>query len=196
MYNQKEKEEPMVHVILTVFIEYLIIYITSTLPEVLMEIKEIRRKAGLTQESFAEHYRIPLQTLKQWESSPESKSYRKPPEYVTHMLERLARHDFNAGTCPLTRAENLVVAAKLSRDSLRQWLRYLNKEFQDHQLRLTKADIASVLSSGEISMIQKIVFKRAILEGTATNDYVVSLSEKAKTPMVDALVRRTKNEYR
>lgn len=54
-----------------------------------MNIKAIRKYANLTQKEFAAKYRIPLQTLKHWESSPESSSYRKPPDYVLYMLDQL-----------------------------------------------------------------------------------------------------------
>lgn len=54
-----------------------------------MSIKEIRKKSGLTQVQLAKKYRIPLQTIKQWESNPQSTSYRKCPAYVEYMLELL-----------------------------------------------------------------------------------------------------------
>lgn len=52
------------------------------------DIKELRSFTGLNQEHFAKKYHIPLQSLKQWESRPGSKSYRKPPEYVNYLLEQ------------------------------------------------------------------------------------------------------------
>lgn len=52
-------------------------------------IKEIRAKTNLTQKDFACQFKIPLQTLKQWESNVTSKSHREPPEYVIYMLDLL-----------------------------------------------------------------------------------------------------------
>lgn len=60
-----------------------------------MTIKEIRQAADLTQKELADQYHIPLQTVKSWESDPKSKRYRKPPEYLPGMLERLIRIDFD-----------------------------------------------------------------------------------------------------
>lgn len=51
-----------------------------------MDIKEIRQINKLTQKQFAIKYGIPLQTVKNWESSPTSKSYRKCPNYVANQF--------------------------------------------------------------------------------------------------------------
>ncbi|SFG56116.1 helix-turn-helix domain-containing protein [Oribacterium sp. WCC10] len=51
-------------------------------------IKELRALTGLTQARFAEIYHIPLQTVKQWESSKDSSSYRTPPTYALRLLEQ------------------------------------------------------------------------------------------------------------
>ncbi len=59
-----------------------------------MTIKVMRKSTGLTQKDFAARYHIPVQTLKQWESDPESSSYRKPPEYILYMLGRLVEIDY------------------------------------------------------------------------------------------------------
>lgn len=58
--------------------------------EIFMTISEIRKQTGLTQKDFAERYHLPLQTLKQWESTPTSTSYRKCPDYILYYLEQLA----------------------------------------------------------------------------------------------------------
>ena len=160
-----------------------------------MEIRDMRKRTGLTQSVFAEKYHIPVQTLKQWESRPESTSYRKAPDYVVHMLERLIEQDFNVRFGPLSRVENLEAAAGHSYGSLRQWLRYLGKEFEDHKPKLTEEQIKAVLESDKLCMIQKIIFKEAMKDGTATNRYVVSLGEKAATPMVDALAEEILQDY-
>ena len=65
-----------------------------------MSVKEIRKKTGLSQREFAEKYRIPLQTLKQWESSKGSSSHRKPPEYVEFLLSEVTqRSNKGEGKC-------------------------------------------------------------------------------------------------
>ncbi len=51
-------------------------------------IKELRTMTGLTQAKFAEKYHIPLQTVKQWESSKDSSSHRTPPAYTFRLLEQ------------------------------------------------------------------------------------------------------------
>lgn len=175
--------------LLTYSLNTFIMFSVSTLQEVLMEIRDMRKRTGMTQRAFAEKYHIPLQTLKQWESRPESTSYRKAPDYVVHMLERQIEQDFNIRFGPLSRVENLAVAARHSYGSLRQWLRYLGKEFEGHKVKLTDEHLSAVLESDDLSMIQKVVLKEAMKDGSATNRYVVSLGERAKTPMVDALTK-------
>ena len=59
-----------------------------------MTIKEIRTVSGLTQKEFAQKYDIPVQTLKGWESAPESTSHRDCPPYVLKLLERVVIVDY------------------------------------------------------------------------------------------------------
>ena len=59
-----------------------------------MTIKEIRAVTGLTQKEFAKKYDIPVQTIKGWESSPESSSHRDCPTYVLKLLERVVIEDY------------------------------------------------------------------------------------------------------
>lgn len=53
-----------------------------------MDVKEIRKKTGLTQERFSKKYGIPLGTLHHWEAGD-----RKPPEYVPGLLLRVVLED-------------------------------------------------------------------------------------------------------
>jgi transcriptional regulator with XRE-family HTH domain len=53
----------------------------------MLSIKELREMTGLTQVKFAGTYHIPLQTVKQWEASKDSKAYRTPPVYALRLLE-------------------------------------------------------------------------------------------------------------
>ncbi len=46
-------------------------------------IREIRKKTGMTQKSFAEVYDIPLSTLRKWEQGEAS-----PPDYVIRLIAR------------------------------------------------------------------------------------------------------------
>lgn len=55
-----------------------------------MEIKDIRKLAGLSQGKFCEKYGIPLGTLRKWEAGT-----RKPPEYVLRLLKRAVQADRN-----------------------------------------------------------------------------------------------------
>lgn len=159
-----------------------------------MRIKDLRTLTGLTQKAFSDMYHIPLQTLKQWESSPESSSYRRPPEYVVFLLERLVAQDFGVRTQPLSKVEHLIEAGKHSEGCLSQWLRYLRKEMQGAETRLSKEQIEAVLNSDDLSMCQKIVFKRAMTPGTETNKYVRMLNDRAATPMIDAILRRKNHD--
>lgn len=94
-----------------------------------MDVREIRKTTGLTQKDFSARYHIPLQTLKQWESSPQSTSHRAPPEYVLFMLQKLVEHDFHSAVSePLNRVDNLAFAAQESADNARQWYGFMIQE--------------------------------------------------------------------
>ena len=58
-----------------------------------MNIKEIRKRSGLSQSEFAKRYDIPLDTLKGWESSETSSRYRSCPVYVEKLLEKAVKND-------------------------------------------------------------------------------------------------------
>lgn len=53
-----------------------------------MDVKEIRKLTGLSQEAFAKKYGIPINTIHNWEQE-----VRKPPEYVVKLLERCVLED-------------------------------------------------------------------------------------------------------
>lgn len=55
-----------------------------------MNIKEIRKISGLSQQSFSEKYKIPKRTIEDWESER-----RTPPAYVVSLLERAVSEDYN-----------------------------------------------------------------------------------------------------
>lgn len=54
-----------------------------------MEVKEIRELTGLNRTQFAKAYGIPLRTVEAWESGD-----RTAPPYVTALLERAVREDY------------------------------------------------------------------------------------------------------
>lgn len=49
-----------------------------------VEIREIRKSLGLSQQKFGDYFGIPMRTLQRWE-------YKKsePPEYVLDMIKRI-----------------------------------------------------------------------------------------------------------
>ena len=47
------------------------------------DIKEMRMSTGLTQQEFAEKFKIPVSTLRKWEQAES-----KPPEYVAYFIEQ------------------------------------------------------------------------------------------------------------
>lgn len=49
-----------------------------------MTIKELREKTGLSQYKFAEKFKMGTANISHWEQE-----VRKPPEYVTYMMERI-----------------------------------------------------------------------------------------------------------
>lgn len=59
-----------------------------------MTIKEIRTLTGLSQADFGKRYKIPLSTLKKWESNPSNQNYRECPIYVKELLKKAVYNDF------------------------------------------------------------------------------------------------------
>lgn len=53
-----------------------------------MSIKELREKTGLSQSKFAEYLNISVRTVQYWEQGK-----RKPPEYVTELIEYKLRNE-------------------------------------------------------------------------------------------------------
>ena len=160
-----------------------------------MDIKEIRQKTGLTQKDFAEHYRIPLQTLKQWESRETSSSYRKPPEYIVHMLYQSAMHEFGLGSGQNSlRAERLMDAAEESREDMTLWFRYLRKEVDGKRQPLTEGDVRVLLRSDRLTRFQKISLSRAVTQGTKTNRFVRRMNAPAKPRRLEEIMRRHGHE--
>ena len=47
-----------------------------------MNIKELRKKAGMTQKAFAEYFNIPKRTIEDWEGER-----RTPPQYIVDLIE-------------------------------------------------------------------------------------------------------------
>ncbi len=159
-----------------------------------MDIKEIRKESRLTQKDFAIKYQIPLQTLKQWESCSDSKSYRKPPDYVVSMLNTIVSRDHigEDDSC-ISRTENLQNAAEESRYNMAHWLRYLRKEFIGNSLRLSAEQLMTVLNSDRLSVFQKVCLKQAATPETETRQYIISLNEHARPNMLDAIIWRRNN---
>lgn len=57
------------------------------------EIKELRKKYGLSQKKLGELYHIPLKSIQNWEAEG-GKESRTPPVYVVEMLKRCLEEDF------------------------------------------------------------------------------------------------------
>lgn len=47
-------------------------------------IKELREETGMSQQQFANYFRLPLRTLQGWEQDR-----RKPPDYLVELLKRI-----------------------------------------------------------------------------------------------------------
>jgi len=153
-----------------------------------MNIKQIRKQSGMTQRDFCKEYHIPIQTLKQWESDENRTSHRKPPEYVEYLLEIVVSKNQK------DKATLLIEASRKSEFNANHWFRYLRKEFDKEQCKLDEFEINKFLNSNDLTMFQKISFKRAIQSGTPTNLYVISLNQQAKTNMFDEIMRRHQND--
>ena len=175
-----------------------------------MSVKEIRKKTALSQREFAERYRIPLQTLKQWESSEGSSSHRKPPEYVEFLLIEVTQlSNKGEGNCagekniepetnavyrkaPSNKVIHTIRAAKDSRGVARLWLRYIAKQFEDHTTPLTSSELEYLLECDELTLFQKCALKRAYQSGAPTRQYVIKLGHKCDTSFASKLLERSR----
>ena len=52
--------------------------------DIVMNVKDLRKKTGLSQSKFANLFNIPVRTIQQWEQG-----VRKPPDYVIFMMEKI-----------------------------------------------------------------------------------------------------------
>ncbi len=89
-----------------------------------------------------------------------------------------------------SRVRYILGAAEESRYNARHWLRYLRKMVTDENAKLTKEEIAEIISQGQLTMYQKISLIRAMEPDTPTNKYVISLNQHAKTPLLDQIMRK------
>ena len=87
------------------------------------------------------------------------------------------------------RVSYLVSAAARSRGSAKHWLRHLRKVISRDSVGLTPKEVSQLLNSDALGMYQKVSLARAVEAGTPTNAYVVELSERATTPLLDGLLR-------
>ena len=151
----------------------------------------------MTQSAFAERYRIPLQTLKQWESSKDSKSYRKPPEYVEFLLQEVVQNATNKRCNEIipmnsSRIRHVIRTAEDSKGIAKLWLRYIGKHFEVDNIPLTPSELSYILSCNELTLFQKCVLKMAYQTGTETNRYVKKLGQKCDTSFAEKLLERSK----
>lgn len=51
-----------------------------------MKIKQLREKTGLSQKQFADKFKIPVSSLRNWEQEK-----RSPPEYLPGMIKEIIR---------------------------------------------------------------------------------------------------------
>lgn len=49
-----------------------------------MDVKETRKRTGLTQSKFAEYFGVPVRTVQKWERNGST-----PPEYIPKMMSRI-----------------------------------------------------------------------------------------------------------
>ena len=83
-----------------------------------------------------------------------------------------------------------IVGARRSRTSYEQWFRYLSKAIGNGPYALSPSESKALLESGELTTFQKVTLEHAMIKGTPTNRYVDSLNQRAKTTMVDEMLRR------
>lgn len=54
-----------------------------------MNVKDLRKRTGLSQQKFGDLYEIPLRTVQNWEGGVSV-----PPDYLVKLLARAVREDF------------------------------------------------------------------------------------------------------
>ena len=67
------------------------------------------------------------------------------------------------------------VAAPHSRYNARQWFRYLRKDINRD---ISKEQIDELYNNTELSAFQRVSFKAAFTEGSATREYILDLNKK------------------
>lgn len=104
-----------------------------------LTIKNIRTLSGLSQVDFATRYEIPLQTLKNWESNPESSNFRQCPIYTLKLLDFKVRMDTYINRIDFTVTE-----------------KWLELEYQTQELSalynnkiITEEELTKILESGK-----------------------------------------------
>ena len=154
-----------------------------------MQIKNIREKTHLTQKEFAEQYHIPLQTLKQWESSTNSSSHRQPPPYVLFLLDRLVSQEQYDPRKDKT-VRWFINGAEKSKTSSKQWLRYLRKTVTADGSKLLPEQIRAIRDSERLSLFQKVVLSQAMDKNTLTHKCIAALNGSASRKMIKEVMRK------
>ena len=81
-------------------------------------------------------------------------------------------------------------AAEESKSHSDQWFRYLRKIIDKKGCTLTSEQYQLLLSSESLSLFQRATLKQASISGSVINSRIVRLNEKAKTGMVDEIMRK------
>ena len=81
-----------------------------------MNIREMRAQLGDTQSEFSARYHIPFRTVQNWETG-----MRKPPEYVSDLLEQRIKEDLTtARPCP---CRSMTLKRRIFRLGAAMWAR-------------------------------------------------------------------------
>lgn len=88
----------------------------------------------------------------------------------------------------LTWYDFMINAAKQSRHNVRHWFRYLRKVIFEDYTYLTNEEIDRLLTSEDLTALQKVSLEFAVQQGTPTHEHVVSLNQPANVDDVRKLM--------
>ena len=74
-----------------------------------------------------------------------------------------------------------------SKGNASHWFRYLRKIIKEDEVLLSPDDTKSLLNSDKLSLFQKVTLERAVIKGSPTFNYVVSLNKPAKRKYLSQL---------
>ena len=89
-----------------------------------------------------------------------------------------------------TKAEYLISVAQTCQDDKQLWLRYLRKEFNGDNCKITSDDLQEIIKSRKLQPWQEAIIKEACDPESETASYLISLNAPADPRMLREIIKR------